>query len=275
MARETSSGGLENFLDFKQEHSTETRPETAMALIEQEESTLIDNQSARQPKNPRLMRAFLALSLGVSGIFANQEALAANKGETGQKAKIETQMQEAQKKLDELNRHEAEQKKAERNKELNDWLADFKVEGLTIDEPKIQVKTNCEQLGIYLKEKHLGDIYSDKCTNRLSFSEAEFTDAVSKILKEAGIKFEATVQKINFAVDIKPEAAEILKQWGGAVNGNKIDIGMKDNILEVDKNTKSVTLLGSGKDTLTIIVEDTDGTKHVVTCVNKQVESIK
>lgn len=70
-----------------------------------------------------------------------------------------------------------------RLEEVSVWLEDFKIEGLSLGDPRATARGLMEQYGVYQNGKHLGDIYS----NGIRFDRSEFHSQVARILSLRGI----------------------------------------------------------------------------------------
>jgi len=255
----------DSFEDFKRE----------LQSAENEELSSIETKKSIAS---RLKKAVCTVTAGVM-LLSAAPAFAQEKGQQlTEQQKIELQIQKLQEQKMQLERQEAEMRHAERLKELNSYLDYFNIEGLELGEAKMKVRCPCEQFGVYLKGKHLGDIYSD---DGLTFSRRELIEDVSNVLRENGIHFETGLSKpqspeaIDAKVNINPEAQKILESWGGYYDSAKATINIGGpNELVLDANTKNVSIVSAGNDMIIVTCEDYDGKRTIVTCVNKMVKDV-
>ncbi|HHD92210.1 MAG TPA: hypothetical protein ENL06_01120, partial [Candidatus Portnoybacteria bacterium] len=138
-----------SFEDFKKE----------LQSAENEELSSVETK--KSITSHLLKRALCAITAGVM-LFSATPAFAQERGQqlTG-KQKIELQIQKLQEQKMQLERQESKMRHAERIKELNNYLDYFNINGLKLGKVKMRDRCPCEQFGVYLEGKHLGDIYSD------------------------------------------------------------------------------------------------------------------
>ena len=267
-----------SFEDFKKK--LQSAENEGLSSVETKESTA----------SHLLKKALCAVTAGVM-LFSATPAFAQEKGQQlTEKQKIELQIQKLQGQKMQLERQESEMRHAERIKELNNYLDYFNINGLKLGEVKMRDRCPCEQFGVYLEGKHLGDIYSDdKSTTfytELTFSQRKLIEDVSNILRENGIQFETGLSKpqnskpqspesIDTKVNISSEAQKILESWGGYYDSAKatIYIGGPQKLV-IDASTKNVSVIAAGSDMLIVTCIDFDGKRTIVTCVNKMVKNV-
>lgn len=215
-----------------------------------------------------LKKAMCAITAGIMIMSAAPAFAGERRQQLDEEQKIELQIQELEKQKAELKQREDEIQYVERNKELGDYLNYFNIDGLELGNPEVKLKCNCEQFGVYLKGKHLGDIYSPAGSS--TFSRQNMIDDISKILNP---------EAIGFRVNINPDAQKILDSWGGFIDSNSrtINIGNPDKSaddLAFNAEVKQIDIINIGEDMLIITSDDYNGKRLVVTCVNGVVKDV-
>lgn len=232
-----------------------------------------------KPITFRLKKAVSIITAGVLLLSATP-AFAENEGrQLSEEQRIELQIETLKERKQQLERQGAEARRGERFNELRGYLNYFKLDGLKLGQVKMRIRSPVEQLGVFLNEKHLGDIYAH---GGLTFSRQIFIDDVLKVLEENGFKPKINVSRpqgseTNEAkkFNINPQAQKILDSWDGYIDlrGSAIYLG-SPNKLEFDANTKRIDVISPGEDMLIITCEDYDGKRTIITCVNKTVKNI-
>jgi hypothetical protein len=163
-------------------------------------------------------------------------------------------------------------------KELGGYLDHFNIEGLKLGKVQRPLRCACDQFGLYLHGKHLGDVYAN---SGMALTKHKLIEGASNVLRNNGILSENGISKpqkneaIKTKVSISPEAKKLLQSWGGFINlqSSTIDIGSQEELV-FDKDTKKIEIMDAGKDTLIIYCENFDGKVTHVICVNKKVQEI-
>lgn len=172
---------------------------------------------------------------------------------------IEQQIQKLQEEKLKLEQSERAQQQEQRTQELQGYVNNFHIKGLTLGEPEMKLRCGCEQYGIYLEGKHFGDVHSE----RFTFSPDEFIGDVKNVLKENGVFEQGAKEKEpSFYLDISTKAQVIMDAWGWRIYDGQIDIPGKKNLVNLngDGKTESASIVAVGKDKIVISVTDKDGT---------------
>lgn len=276
-----SVGGLIEKAQIKEEELGDKNPEEDFESFKKELQTEENNalSSLENRKNTsRFKKAICTITAGLVLLTATP-AFAQERGEKlNKKQEIELQIQKLEKQKMELEQKEYQTQRMERIKELNGYLSYFNTSGLALGEVKSSIRCPCEQFGVYLNGKHLGDIYSLHSSN--TFSREKLINEVSKLLlkeswTESGLLKPQNPEAINAEVNTDPLAQKILKSWDGFVDlkTSTINIGGPDE-LTFDNKTKRIDIVGVGQNMLIITCENYDGKRTVVTCVDKIIKSI-
>lgn len=262
-------------IDTKPENNFEDLKKELQSVENKELSSVETNKKTIAS---RLKKTVFTITAGLM-LLSAAPAFAQEKGEQlTEQQKIELQIQKLQEQKMQLERQESEMRHAERIKDLNGYLNYFNIDGLKLGKVKSQARCPCEQFGVYLKGKHLGDIYSD---DGFTFTRQELINDVSKILIKNGVQYETGLSKsqspeaVNAKININPEAQKILENWGGFIDlkSSTINIGGPDELV-FDINTKRIEIVSAGNNMLIVICEDYDGKRTIITCVNKIIKDV-
>ncbi len=181
-----------------------------------------------------------------------------------EKAQIEAKIQRLQSRLDSVTAKESDSAEKARIKELKDYLQVFKVGGLTLGDSKTGHRCCCEEHGVYIGGRYVGDVHS-LGEGRPRFDKAGFIRAVLNVLKEAGVVApdfhpEGEASAIEFI--IHPSADSLLRVWGGGIKGNQLDYGSREEALAFGANTAKVEVSSAGT-IVVVLLTNRDGSKEL------------
>lgn len=253
--------------------SVEPSAERGAELVkyfQSEEKKEISPIGCEGEKTSRLKKAILATTAGLM-LFSAIPAFAQGNEvkKISERQKIEAQIKNLQSQEAELEQQEHKIHHQERMAEMNSYLGYFNVDGLEVGEPEVKLRGIMEQVGIYIKGRHIEDIYA---TGSLEFSRVSFLSKVKEILDQIGVRFEI---KSEVQFEISPEAKEKLREWGGYIDSETLTmkIGGPNTRMSIDSNTKAIGAGIIGHE-LVIVVTDYDGSLTTLTCEDGKIKNI-
>lgn len=295
MARSREMGMLEEYNipeDAPMKNSPEKNPEEAerrefMEAAQEMENDALDlseaeeengtEKSKEDKKKSRLKKVLCAITAGLI-LFGSAEAGFAREKEksNSEEERIEMQIQQLEKQKQEIKDAEEGKDRENRRQELENGLRRLNIDGLTLGEPQSKLRCICEQWGIYLRGKYLGNIHKEGPA-LASFNEQEFVEDVKDFLKENRFVTEGEEGKLKvdewvleqnesffYALDKGDFEDRLLKGWGGKVVNNIFFLGKQT--FPIDAETKEVKMEAMDDNTLVIIIADKDGTITNITC---------
>ncbi|PIS32324.1 hypothetical protein COT40_00595 [Candidatus Peregrinibacteria bacterium CG08_land_8_20_14_0_20_41_10] len=150
------------------------------------------------------------------------------------------------------------EKVALREQEVKSWLDLFGVQGLELGEPKMKVRCPCEQYGLYLNGKHLGDLEGAPFGK---MSKGEFINKVASILNENNIHYEAIPEMQDFSIEYGEGAKEVMDKYEVSLKGNMFytPLDRENPPIEIESKTKSISFYKINNEKVKIVTEDKDG----------------
>ncbi|MSR85413.1 hypothetical protein EXS71_03205 [Candidatus Uhrbacteria bacterium] len=110
--------------------------------------------------------------------------------------------------------------------DYNYWIQGLKIAGLSIGEPKRLIRSPVMQIGVYINERHIGDLYSKLYLGRVpSFTKDELIEQVKSVVEDTD------------AIAIDDTTVTYLKKHGASVDG----------LTFIDAKGNSTDLLNEGQ----------------------------
>lgn len=125
---------------------------------------------------------------------------------------------------------EREIREKERREELTLWLKNLGVNGIKVGEPYNRARGIMEQVGIYINDEHVGDVYSDG----LKFTKEEFLNKVKKIISSNKNQIEGAESLARVRVEVDPQAKKVMDRHNMRIVGDTLILGNDREVPEVD-----------------------------------------